>query len=310
MERFLLSMMAPQVYSAIKPETGTLALLGAGHKRVSENQMRSASRWVGCLIPAGLIMGGLLMAMVVVLIPIRYYEASTQGTVSRELFEIPFMTLAVIGFPSVLIWYATCKVAVCLAHDDATEVIKAIKREAMIDDRTWSQDVAQPSIFLATNTLRPLSTGFGTGVAIMAVYFMLLLIYNSLGLVYGITTGLHIQYRQSDENGQRVIGPDGREVPQPYTSDKMVTHVVISLIAVVSPLLLARDLAHISSMCDSLLNKINELRLEWSSTDDAVAVHRRVFPLQYTLLRLNQGQGLGFCVGGKVVDKASQDCAS
>ena len=66
------------------------------------------------------------MAMMVVFIPIRYYEAITQGTISRELFELPFMPLAVIGFPSVLIWYATCKVAVCLAHDDATEVIKAI----------------------------------------------------------------------------------------------------------------------------------------------------------------------------------------
>ena len=46
-------------------------------------------------------------------------------------------------------------------------------------------------------------------------------------------------------------------------------------------------------MCDDLMNAINNLRLEWLSTEDAQAVHQRTYPLQCTLERMNQGQGLG-----------------
>ena len=53
----------------------------------------------------------------------------------------------------------------------------------------------------------------------------------------------------------------------------------------------------------TLLNAINDLRLSWPSTKDAQTVHERAFPLQYTLRSMNNSQGLGFCVFGKVVDK-------
>ena len=42
-----------------------------------------------------------------------------------------------------------------------------------------------------------------------------------------------------------------------------------------------------------LMNAINQLRMEWQSTEDAQAVHQRTYPLQCTLERMNQGQGLG-----------------
>ena len=59
------------------------------------------------------------------------------------------------------------------------------------------------------------------------------------------------------------------------------------------PLLICADVADVSSMCDSLMNAINDLRLEWTSTEDAQSIHQRTFPLQCTLERMNQGQGLG-----------------
>ena len=61
----------------------------------------------------------------------------------------------------------------------------------------------------------------------------------------------------------------------------------------VAPLLVSTDVAHVSSMCDDLMNAINNLRLEWLSTEDAQVVHQRTYPLQCTLERMNQGQGLG-----------------
>ena len=53
-----------------------------------------------------------------------------------------------------------------------------------------------------------------------------------------------------------------------------------------------------------LLNQLNDLRLSWPSTELAIQMHSRVYPLQCTLLeRLNNKQGLGFAVAGKVIDK-------
>ena len=40
------------------------------------------------------------------------------------------------------------------------------------------------------------------------------------------------------------------------------------------PLLLAKDLAHVSSLCDTLLNRLNSLRLEWTDTATAQEIHQ------------------------------------
>jgi hypothetical protein len=62
------------------------------------------------------------------------------------------------------------------------------------------------------------------------------------------------------------------------------------------PLLLASDLAYVSSLCDALLNTINNLRLRWESVESAQAVHLRVYPLLDTLRNLNNNQGYAACL--------------
>jgi hypothetical protein len=69
------------------------------------------------------------------------------------------------------------------------------------------------------------------------------------------------------------------------------------------PFVVAADVAAVSSMADLLANNLNCLRLSWESTEEAQAVHARVYPLQHTLNHLNQGQGLGFVCLGNVLDK-------
>jgi hypothetical protein len=49
----------------------------------------------------------------------------------------------------------------------------------------------------------------------------------------------------------------------------------------------------VTACSDGLLRSINNLRLEWTSTEDAQIIHNRTFPLQCTLKELNNGQGLG-----------------
>ena len=70
-------------------------------------------------------------------------------------------------------------------------------------------------------------------------------------------------------------------------------HGTTCLAFAILPLILSADVAHVSSMCDTLLGTINDLRMEWDSTKEAQVVHARTFPLQTTLANLNQGQGLG-----------------
>ena len=66
---------------------------------------------------------------------------------------------------------------------------------------------------------------------------------------------------------------------------------------------LAFDVAFVSSMCDELQERINHLRLDWPDVATAQRVHTLTYPLQFTLSKLNQSQGLGFAVGHLVVDK-------
>eukprot|EP01051_Picozoa_sp_SAG22_P009029 SAG22_NODE_724_length_7634_cov_11.669808_2_plen_117_part_00 len=55
---------------------------------------------------------------------------------------------------------------------------------------------------------------------------------------------------------------------------ELVKSAVGAFVAGCIPLLLAKDLAHVSSLCDTLLNRINSLRLEWADTATAQEIHQ------------------------------------
>jgi hypothetical protein len=168
-------------------------------------------------------------------------------------------------------------VAVVLSLDEVTDVMKTTTKAALLDDETWSTNVAQPTIRLATDTMHDLSRGWGTGTGFTTLLFAIITILNFIGTVHDIRIG--------EESGD-ILRRGGGTVG-----------------GAMAPFFLAIDAAHVSSRCDHLLKAINSLRLEWSSTEEAKAVHGRVYPLQVTLNELNHGQGLGFTIFTKVVDK-------
>jgi hypothetical protein len=69
---------------------------------------------------------------------------------------------------------------------------------------------------------------------------------------------------------------------RPPAPNPRLTHTFLSavLLAVVADRTFARCGRSIS---DRLMRAINDLRLEWASSEDAELVHRRTFPLQCTL---------------------------
>lgn len=276
---------------------GALARLGAGSKKVSEQQLRSVKRWLALAVPFAFLCAiGSFISVILGLLNILGL-VSSDSPVSPGQVVGPWVMLCLgVGVPSMLGWYVAMKVGVCLARNEVMSVVERTLPAALADDERWSSDVAQPAVKLATHTMPALSYGFGTGTALVAMVATLMMIFNGNSLLYGFNTGYHIHYTEEDEAGN--------EVSAAY-SDVMAGRHAFNLVmqGLLVPLLLASDLAYVSSQCDRLLNTINNLRLTWESTKSAQEVHSRVYPLLDTLRNLNANQGLGFTAGGKVVDK-------
>lgn len=296
--------------AAIRLDTGYLAKLGVGTVRVSARKIRALRRWRALLVVVAL--GLMFFAAVfikflgdiiyhrMVRLPCKRFLVEVEDQCNRpgdnedccflketyvgEMLVgfipcVPFAAISLsVGYSAAMAWYLSMKVAVMLAMEDVTSVLRAAtNKSALADETIWDKDVAQPAIKLATETMLHLSRGWGTGTGFTALLFAIITILNFVGTVHDIRV-------QAGTGGimRRAGGVFG---------------------GAMAPFLLAIDAAHVSSHCDHLLKAINNLRLEWTSTQSAQEVHARVYPLQVTLKELNQGQGLGFTIFTKVVDK-------
>jgi hypothetical protein len=277
-----------QLYRAVAPleAGGALARLGVGTAKVSERQLRSAKRWLRAIFPVALLfvlypLVGFFVTLLEVAKILSGEVAYTPGAVM-----MPWVMLCLgLGMPCMLGWYVAMKVGVALAHNDVMAVVAKATPAALADDEQWSGDVARPAVRLATHTMRDLSDGFGAGTALVALVFSLLMLFNGNSLLYGFTTGYHIHFTEDDPAGT------GERVSSEYSDVMAGRHAFNLFCCLFVPLLLASDLAYVSSLCDALLNTINNLRLRWESVESAQAVHLRVYPLLDTLRNLNNNQG-------------------
>ena len=288
---------------------GSLQLLGAGEKRVSAASLVTLQKWVWvsrlvaivpCLYAAMMTVGlvGVVLAVVGVLsdegeasnpLTAAGRQAGLEQQVSQFMLAVlPGMVVVGCGgFAAMACFFGSLKVAVCLARDDVTEVLKKTNHSALADDKLWAAEVARPAIALGTATMKHLSEGWGSGTGVGFVLCWIVSFTNFLVVIHNIT--------------EEAVGVrDPLAGSDPYDPTK---HALTCIGMAVAPLLITADVAHVSSMCDTLLNTINSLRLEWASTDEANEVHSRTFPLQWTLKGLNNSQGLGFVVFSKVVDR-------
>jgi hypothetical protein len=284
----------PFVCRAIKPETGPLAKLGVGTKKVAASHVARLQKWRNVLmIPAILCF---LFSLSVanfgrMLLSNLLFDTQHEDIPRNDILQLRPMLLVVpgavtsigFGYPMAIVWYFSMKVGVTLAEDEVMQVARRTTPEALKDDSTWSTTVAQPAIDLATGTLAHLSSGYGTGTGWTAFMCAWISVANFFGIVHKIRGG-----------------PDDGETDADFAEGVMRK----SLGCVGAALfIVAVDLAAVSTRCDRLLKSINSLRLSWASTEEASSVHLCTFPLQCTLKELNNGQGLGFVVFSKVIDK-------
>ena len=192
----------------------------------------------------------------------------------------------ILGYPAGLAWYFSMRVAVTLADADVSAVIARARGSVLADEERWSAEVADPALRLGTHTMRLLSNGWGPGTGFCCLLFMLMSLGNFIGLVREIRA-------DADQENARAV----------------LRKAVGVFAGVFAPMLIAFNAAQVSSLCDTLKTNINSLRTRWGSTEKMGTVHDRTYPLLCTLERLNLGQGLGFVVYSKVVDRKTLNFA-
>lgn len=284
------AMYLPMLASAIRPG-GPLEALGAGTVEVPTRSVRRLRMWRNASIAGGLYafgFGTLFVAFYFELIVAFFHVPPADEMVpgwsdngyempAREMMRItqkiflptsPMVVVSMLfGYPAAMFWYLSMKVAVLLAKRDVASVARDTNSEALRNDETFARRVAQPSIKLATVTMRNLSQGWGSGTAWTTLTFATICMLNFIGVVHGIRVG-----ESSRDTFRQTVG---------------------CLLGAVAPFIIALDAAAVSSQCDNLLRSINNLRLDWATTESAKDVHARTHPLQCTLMELNHGQGLG-----------------
>lgn len=212
------------------------------------------------------------------------------------ILELPYFLgicgALLIGIPCTVGWYFAMRVAATLAMDDVLEVANAVTAETLEEDEAWSAKVAAKATRLATHTMQDLSDGFGNGTGVATVMCWLMALAKLISLLKLIVQAEPVRSSFTDTFGPAVGAAWGHF--------RQAGPLVVAILA---PLFIAADVAAVSTMCDRLYQRIVGLRLRWPSTAAAEKVNRKTLPLLLTLERLNNQQGLGFLVWGRVIDK-------
>ena len=260
---------------------GPLDKLGLGTKRVALSQRQMIERWATVLFPvAGVVSVVGSCFLVPAGIKAIWWIFDPEGMLASQgdpeftkqrmevfayvLLPMTPMTVMCYGvcLPSAILWYLSMKVAVALAEDDVAELVRAATPQAVNDDAAWTRTVAQPAIKLATHTMADLSDGWGKGTGIGAVICWM----QALGHGVELMAKIHNKIWEA-EGGRRAVDSLPWEL-------ELLKSAAGAFVFGCLPLLLAKDLAHVSSLCDTLLNRINSLRLEWTDTATAQEIHQ------------------------------------
>ena len=246
---------------------GQLAALGAGEARISQRARRGLGRahaWLSALAVLFVLVG--LVSLV---------SATKVGTRSKLTGRLITADYAIAVFLAGLAiinaalaffpWYHTLKSASVLVADAVAESRQAIERCSPTSPE-WQSEVLPSVLRLCDETLPWLSDGWGDVVGASFI---------------GLWVGAVAFFASFLENGA------------PYTAFGTVLCLLL-------PLGVSYDAASASSDCDMLADALNEKRKRGDVTDPDF--EHAICRVEQILDRENTKQGLGFCVGHRVVD--------
>ena len=120
-----------------------------------------------------------------------------------------------------------------LSRGNVQDVVDCVSPAALRDDELWSHRIAAPAIRLATRTMPHLSE-YGNGVGYAAVLCLAGSIASFIGMLHEILV-------------PSVAADDGTD------RGSLARKIVAMLGTALAPLLLAKDVADVSSLCDVLV---------------------------------------------------------
>ena len=250
---------------------GQLALLGSDTACVSAAVAHALERWayVIALFSVSAMTGIIGMVLFVTITGSGWY---------RLLFPVTSL-VSVVGVVALLRWWLTLQLAVAIADTAVQRVSKAsnaaVVCEAVLDDEDWHHGIELPAQHLAQETLPLLSSGWGVNLGAVMV----------ASAVYAIAlSAVLLQLPQAMW--------DHAEYGPTYTA-----LVVVAIAAAVLPVLVGFNPASISSTCGTLIDTLTDLLAKGDPAHEL----ERIGPLFDILGRANRNQGVGFCIGDKVV---------
>ena len=146
-------------------------------------------------------------------------------------FIFPFVGMLLVQAPAAFAYYLSHRVAVTLAQNEVGRLAVNVRPTAVVDDQTWSQDLARPALKLATQTVPALS-GWGGGTAVVFVAAILFSTLHFILMVHNIYAPLELKVMNDWDR------EDGEYNP--------LVNFVPCLAAATLPILLSRDVAHVS----------------------------------------------------------------
>jgi hypothetical protein len=200
---FLLTAYFPhELMAAITPETGSLARLGAGTKRINARDAASLQKWAKFLKWVAILFGAVILVAVaggsvvgILAGSITFEDKWREGTLVFSFFLVPayiFSMCAVL--PLSCGWYLSLKTGAALARDDVAEVVAQVTPDVLDDDEAWTATVAKPAIQL-TCTMADLSVGWGTGTGMSFI----------VGWTFGASRFARLLDMMGEEEGENIF---------------------------------------------------------------------------------------------------------
>jgi hypothetical protein len=245
---------------------GVLHHLGAGRLPIGTDDNGRGVRRLRCWA----VFLSLVAAIVFIYILWRLFPSG-----NGSLFDVTEGIICGCLVPLTLAWYLTLKLAAALGAGAVARVRAAVSR-CDPSSPEWHEEVHAPTQVLVTTTFPALSRCLAGGAAAVAWCCWV----NAISQFAWALGSLSVKSA---------------------LYDTALPCFLLSLLCVSIPMLVLYDLADASSDCDQLIADLNHKRVTHPS-DEA---HMKIQKLEVMLDRLNKKQGLGFVVGGIVLDKAT-----
>lgn len=182
---------------------------------------------------------------------------------------------------SATVWLLSFRYACAVVRDAVTTVIYSATTVSPLDVEAWNAQVVKPA-FELNQSFQLLSKGWSTGLAGLCAGMWTV----AFGLIFNILNPAYLQ------------GYDREYGSAPGTL--LRTNLILMSVVTPVPLIICMDVATTSSRCDLLLEATNASAIAYGKE-----CHLEVAYLEDRMRGLNKGQGMGFKVGGVILDRST-----